>query len=113
MGDRVDALSFKNKILIEKSISFHLEENNMSDKIFEELLKKASVNSALDSEVMIKVSADELTTLRKKAAKLEMSIEDLVRVYVVNTTAFDKSHFEGKKSSRKAVKPTDAGENNV
>lgn len=85
----------------------------MSDKIFDDLLKKASVNSALDSEVMIKVSADELTTLRKKAAKLEMSIEDLVRVYVVNTTAFDKSFFEGKKSSRKTVKPTDAGENNV
>lgn len=85
----------------------------MSDKIFDELLKKASVNNALDHEIVIKVSADELSILTRKAEKLGMSAEDLIRVYVVNTTAFDKSFFEGKKSSRKTVKSTDVGGNNV
>lgn len=76
----------------------------MADKIFEDLVKKIGVSSSLDNEIVVKISDEELSVLKRKADKLGMSVEDLVRVYLVNTAAFDKSFFEGKKSSRKTPK---------
>lgn len=76
----------------------------MIDKIFEELVKKTSVSIALVNDVTVKLSDDELSVLKRKADRLGMSVEDLMRVYLVNTTAFDKSFFEGKKPSRKTPK---------
>lgn len=92
----------------------------MADKIFEDLVKKIGVSSSLDNEIVVKISDEELSVLKRKADKLGMSVEDLVRVYLVNTAAFDKSYFEGKKSSRKTLKSEvkvvesgDLGEMNV
>ena len=76
----------------------------MADKIFEDLVKKIGASSSLDNEIVVKISDEELSVLRRKADKLGMSVEDLVRVYLVNTTAFDKSFFEGKKPNKKTPK---------
>lgn len=79
----------------------------MADKIFDALKANAKKRQGLDQTITIKVSANELEILTKKAEVLDLDIEDLLREYVLGTAAFDNSPFEEKKAKKVVKKATE------
>lgn len=78
----------------------------MADNTYESLLKDKEKKGALECDVSFKVSSSEMETLTKKAESLEMSIGELIRIYVVKTPLLDGSVFDkskGKKNRNTAV----------
>lgn len=73
----------------------------MADKTFERLKKEVEKKVALTEEITIKISSVELEILKKKAALLGIEIEELVREFLVDSSAFDVSVFTEKKLKNK------------
>lgn len=73
----------------------------MADKTFERLKKEVEKKVALTEEITINISSVELEILKKKAALLGIEIEELVREFLVDSSAFDVSVFTEKKLKNK------------
>ena len=73
----------------------------MADKIFDDLKKKVEKTSWITESIAIRISQAELDILAKKADVLKMKKEDLLREYILNTSAFDGSVFSEKKTKNK------------
>ena len=73
----------------------------MADKTFERLKKEVEKKVALTEEIMIKISSVELEIFKKKAALLGIEKEELVREFLVDSSAFDVSVFTEKKLKNK------------
>jgi len=65
----------------------------MADKVYEELKKNQARKTGLTENISVKISVSEMGILEKKASELLIDIEELVREYLLSTSAFK---IEGK-----------------
>lgn len=72
-----------------------------ADSLFEKLVKKAEIDSSLTEEIVVRLTAEEMANLMRKAEVARLSKEELLRQYLLTTTVFDMSYFTPKKAKSK------------
>ena len=65
----------------------------MVDKVYEELKKNQARKTGLTESISLKISVSEMGVLEKKADDLSIDVDELLREYLLSTSAFK---IEGK-----------------